>query len=87
MKPSNGINAELTVGDKREEINTQLGNKEIITNNAEHVGDRVGEQINITENIPLWLVLLLILGWMMPTPSNIWKALVKGFKLVWLRKE
>jgi hypothetical protein len=87
VKPSSGIDAELTVGDKSEEINTQLGNKEIVTNNAEQVGDRVEKQINITENIPLWLVLLLILGWIMPTPTNIWRGFVKGFKLLWLRKE
>lgn len=75
---SNGIavDAELTVGDKNEEINTEVGRN---TNNMKYQAEEVSNQF--TNISPLFL-LLLILGWLLPSPNEIWKGL-KGMVLFW----
>ena len=66
---SNGIDAEVTVGKKQEEINTEVGRQE--TNQQAQTIE------NYVDNIPPLVLLLLILGWMMPTPTQIWKGFMR----------
>ena len=36
------------------------------------------EALNVTnEDIPMWVVLLLILGWVLPSPQEIWRGFLK----------
>lgn len=65
---TNGINAELTVGDKTEEIVTEVGRTD---NNQK--ADTIENHI---DNIPMTVLVLLILGWVLPSPNEIWR----GFK-------
>ena len=78
---SNGISvdAELTVGDKQEEINTEIGRN---TTSMEYSAEEVSNQIT---NISPMFLFLLILGWLLPSPNEIWKGL-KGMVLFWRQK-
>lgn len=81
MPSSSGlsVDAELTVGDKQEEVNTEVvGNKET-THNTADVLNQTYETVN--EAAPWWVVLLLILGWVLPEPTRMgrWiRGKVKG---------
>lgn len=75
LKPSKGVevNTELVVGDKEE-------------SNEVRVGDN--QQAGVIENIqqaPLHLILLMILGWVMPSPLEMWKGFVRI--LPWRKRE
>jgi hypothetical protein len=40
------------------------------------------EALNVTnEDIPMWVVLLLILGWVLPSPQEIWRGFLKTITL------
>jgi len=40
------------------------------------------EALNVTnEDIPMWVVLLLILGWVLPSPQEIWRGFLKAITL------
>ena len=78
---SNGIavDAELTVGDKKEEINTEVGRQ--ITN-SNQAAETIENNIN---SVPLTFLVLLVLGWLLPSPNEIWKGL-KGMVLFWKKE-
>jgi hypothetical protein len=67
---SNGleVDAELTVGDKQEDINTQVGDK--VSNTADTIINQ--------QDIPLsWILLFtLMAGWAIPSPSEMGKGLM-----------
>jgi hypothetical protein len=67
FKPSGGVDAELVVGDKTQEVNTQIGNQE-------------AQQIVNNDNVPVWIILFGVAGWLLPTPTTMWKWLVGRFK-------
>tara|TARA_R110000772_G_scaffold144025_1_gene253572 strand:- start:1071 stop:1331 length:261 start_codon:yes stop_codon:yes gene_type:complete len=79
---SNGVavDAELTVGDKKEEINTEIGGT---VNNSAQSAKTIENHIN---NIPFTVLLLLVLGWLLPSPNEMWKGL-KGMVLFWRQKK
>ena len=68
---SNGINTELTVGDKQEEINTNVGE----TNTKQ----QAEEITNYVDNIPPFVLLMLVLGWLLPSPTEMWKGFLNLF--------
>ena len=68
---SNGINAELTVGDKQEDINTKVGETNTI--------QEAEEITNYVDNIPPMVLFMLVLGWLLPSPSEMWKGLINLF--------
>ncbi len=66
---SNGIDAEVTVGKKTEEINTEVGRQE---------SNQQAETIeNYVDNIPPLVLFILVLGWLMPTPTQMWKGFLR----------
>jgi len=74
IKPSSGISVdtEVVAGDK--EINTEVtGTKETTTNTADAITQTYN---NVNEAYPWWVLVLLILGWVSPTPTRMWKGLV-----------
>lgn len=79
---SNGIavDTELTVGDKKEEINTEVGGT---VNNSAQTAATIENHI---DNIPFTVLLLLVLGWLLPSPNEMWKGL-KGMVLFWRTKK
>ena len=77
IKPSSGISVdtEIVAGDKHEEIasGAVVGKKET-TNNA---ADAITQTYNsVNEQYPWWVVVLLVLGWILPSPRQMWKGLV-----------
>lgn len=68
---SNGISAELTVGDKQEDINTTVGE----TTNKQ----QAEEIVNYVDNIPPLVLIMLVLGWLLPSPTEIWKGFLNLF--------
>lgn len=79
---SNGIavDTELTVGDKKEEINTEVGG---VVNNSAQSAKTIENHI---DNIPITVLLLLVLGWLLPSPNEMWKGF-KGMVLFWKKKD
>lgn len=74
IKPKPGgisVETEIVAGDKEEQINSEVvGKKEVTTNTA----DSIVQTYNIANReYPFWVVALLILGWVLPTPSQIIK--------------
>ena len=64
-KPSLNVETEVVTGGKQEEVEVQLGNKqtaEVINNNQK-------------EEVPRWVMLLMILGWVLPSPQEIYREI------------
>lgn len=78
IKPSNGlsVDAELVVGDKEEQINTDIGNT--IT---EQTANRIN---NVYKNDP-FIILLALIGWMLPSPGHIWQGFL--ILLPWVKRK
>ena len=72
-----GKTNEKVTGVKADEL--VIGNKK--TNTAEYVvedskyGTIKATEVNVDEQVPAWIWLLAILGWLLPSPSEIWKGL------------
>ena len=82
VKPSSGlsVDTEIVAGDK--EINTEVnGKKETTTNTADAITQTYN---NVNEAYPWWVVVLLILGWVTPSPTQMWKSFLR--LLPWVRK-
>lgn len=73
---SNGIEAEVVLGTKEEAINTEVGGQ---VTNSKQTADTIENHIN---NVPLTFMLLMVLGWLLPSPNEIWKGL-KDMVLFW----
>jgi len=81
LKPSSGINTDIEVvaGDKA--IHTEVaGTKETTTNTADAITQTY---TTMNEQAPWWVMILLVLGWVMPAPSQMWNG-IKG--LIWRKK-
>ena len=76
------VDTELVVGDKQQEV--QLGDRSsqvaesIVNNEGRQEASKIENNI---QNLPEWVILLLIIGWMAPSPSEIWRGLLGLFKL------
>jgi hypothetical protein len=76
LKPSSGVNveSEVVVGDKEEAVNTDVRIAEDATEiSAETVTTNKTE---INEGASWWMVGLLILGWVLPSPAQMWKHIL-----------
>jgi hypothetical protein len=63
------VDTELVVGDKKTRNDVQLGSKQTastINNNQD-------------EQVPPWVMLLLILGWILPSPKEIYREIKSWF--------
>jgi len=80
IKPSSGISVdtEIVAGNKQEEINTEVvGNKETTNNTA----DAITQTYNtINESMDWWIWVLMVIGWMTPTPTKMWGAFINLFR-------
>ena len=80
FKASSGlsVDTEIVVGDKQEEVNTEVvGNKETTNNTAESIS-QVYNTVN--EGIDWWVWVLMIVGWITPTPTRMWGAFINLFR-------
>ena len=81
FKPSQGlsVDAEMTIGDKQEDINTDVKiAEEANTITAETVTTNKTE---INNGASWWMVGLLILGWILPSPAQMWKHVTALLKV------
>jgi len=71
------LEVDTTVGDKEEAVVGQVGTTTEISTESLSGG------VNTTniQDIPPWVMLLLILGWLLPSPSEIYKEIKSWFKL------
>lgn len=67
------VDAELVVGDKSTEV---TGKKETTNNTAEAITNTYN---TVNEEYPWWVIGLLVLGWILPSPASMWKS---GLKLI-----
>lgn len=81
------VKSALLGGDKGGlEIDTELiaGNKEELIQTEVQLGGRYQAQvINNKDKIPFTFMLLMVLGWLLPSPAEIWKG-IKNI-LPWMR--
>ena len=68
-KPSIAVETEIVAGDKEEAVNTQIGTTSNSTQAAEVINNKT-----INETDP-FLLIMLVLGWILPSPMEIWKGL------------
>lgn len=59
------IDTELTVGDKREVVDTDITTG----------GIQKASVINNEEGVPAFFMILMALGWLLPSPGEIWRGL------------
>jgi len=45
------------------------------------LGGEVGNVKVLNQDIPVWVILLLVLGWVLPSPKEIWVGLLKTITL------
>jgi hypothetical protein len=69
------LEVDTTVGDKEEAVVGSIGSQEI---EAESITG--GVNTTNVEEVPLVFMLLMILGWLMPSPSSIYTEIKSWFK-------
>lgn len=73
--PDKGISVEAN-GQKNQEV--QVGSET-------HINDNEGTiNTSYTQEVPMEFMVLLVLGWLLPSPSEMWRGLVRI--LPWTRK-
>lgn len=70
VKPSGGVDvdAELTVGDKNEEVNTDVAGEKTV-NTAENITYNIHEE---KKGPSVWWAAFAFLGWFLPSPRQLW---------------
>lgn len=83
-----GTNAAANVqaGEENKQTGVVVGKVTDSKVEAKEIGALTQADQNITstgettiQNIPPWVILLLLLGWLLPTPSSMWKGFVSLF--------
>ena len=72
LSPTPTLGVEATLGNKEEAIVGQVGSKQEIT--VESLSGGLTTQ-NIQE-VPMEFMLLMVLGWLLPSPLEMWKGLI-----------
>ena len=87
------VELDAQIGDRQNDVETQIGNGvkgtgdvtatkggkvNVLTKAAESNFEKA-ESVAITNNkqAPLWMILLLILGWVLPDPMRMWQSIRK----------
>lgn len=70
------LEVDTTIGDKEESVVGQLGDS------SEIVSESITGGVNTTniQDIPPWVLLLLIVGWVLPSPTEMYKEIKSWFK-------
>lgn len=76
---------QVVVGDQNKtETNVEAENAEVSHVRQDKTTQVEGKVDNMTVNnlgdVPVWVILLTIVGWMAPTPTNIWRGLTGLFR-------
>ena len=80
-----GKNNTKAVVSNSESTETKAGDNATITNTK--VESQLAPQGNVdsinvmNQDIPLWMILLLVLGWVLPSPIEIWRGFLKTITL------
>jgi hypothetical protein len=76
LSGSSGPNLDVTVGDKEEYGVGQVGDSSTISTESLTGG------VNTTnvQDIPPWVVLLLVLGWLCPSPTEMYREIKSWFR-------
>jgi hypothetical protein len=68
-----------------EENNQALSQFE--TTNTETTSINSDKVTILNQQVPMWYILLLILGWMLPSPREIWRGVTEPFRGLSIRKK
>jgi hypothetical protein len=91
MIPSPGVNANVQAGKENtqqavvNQKNLKAGDNAQITS-ADTANKVQGTQI-INEEVPPWIWLLMILGWLLPSPQEIYNGIINLFTLIFGKKK
>jgi len=66
-----------------EKTTTNAGRDVITTEVLDPVNTGAVEDFSISnQNIPPWVMLLLILGWLLPSPTEIWRGFLQAIRVI-----
>ena len=80
-----GIKVDAQIGKTNEKVTGVKAEEFSLVNKTNNAGTVVEDSrygsisgnISIDEQVPVWIWLLALLGWLLPSPSEIWKGLGK----------
>lgn len=78
LAPTPTLGVEATLGNKEESLVGQVGDKQVLSTESVTGGINTS---NITKNIqevPIEFMLLMVLGWLLPSPKDIWGGICSG---------
>ena len=85
--PSPGVNANVQAGaENTQQIvgsQTRTGDQAQVADQANRV---LGTQI-INEEVPPWVWILMIMGWLLPSPQEIYNGIINLFTLIFGKKK
>ena len=76
LSGSSGPSLDVTVGDKEESVVGSIGDSSTISTKSLSGG------VNTTyiEDIPPWAILVMILGWLFPSPTEMYREIKSWFR-------
>lgn len=77
------VAANVQAGAENNQTGAQVGDiiKAETVNSGVSPSGSVGSFNISNQDIPMWVILLLILGWVLPSPQEIWRGLLKTITL------
>ncbi len=77
------VAANVQAGAENNQTGAQVGDivKADTVNSGVAPSGSVGSLVVSNQNIPAWVILLLILGWVLPSPQEIWRGFLKTITL------
>jgi hypothetical protein len=91
LLPSPGVNANVQAGKENtqqavvNQENLKAGDNAQITS-ADTANKVFGTQI-VNEEVPAWVWILMIMGWLLPSPQEIYRGIIDLFTLIFGKKK
>jgi len=81
LKPSSGVSADIQAGKTNEQTTglsykeNQIDAEQVTTYKAQKFAQVTATELIYDESVPPWIWILVILGWILPSPIEIYKGL------------
>ena len=77
------VAANVQAGQENNQTGAQVGDiiKADTVNNGVAPSGNIDSVNVVNEDIPSWVILLLIIGWVLPSPREMWRGFLKSIKM------
>ena len=86
LAPTPTLGVEATLGNKEENLVGQVGDKQVLSTESVTGGVNTSNVTKNIQEVPMEFMLLMVLGWLLPSPSEIYREIKSGvvcfFKLL-----